>query len=83
VLSQGQRRHRARAARNAPRPLWILDEPATALDASGTELSDGSSRAISAMAASSPRRTRRSGFRRLACWLSHSDDRRRPPPLPR
>jgi heme exporter protein A len=39
VLSQGQRR-RIGLARLAmlPRPLWILDEPATALDASGTEL---------------------------------------------
>lgn len=38
VLSQGQRR-RIGLARLAmlPRPLWILDEPATALDASGTE----------------------------------------------
>ena len=39
VLSQGQRR-RIGLARLAmlPRPLWILDEPATALDTSGTEL---------------------------------------------
>jgi heme exporter protein A len=39
VLSQGQRR-RIGLARLAlmPRPLWILDEPATALDASGVEL---------------------------------------------
>jgi len=39
VLSQGQRR-RIGLARLAllPRPLWILDEPVTALDAAGTEL---------------------------------------------
>ena len=39
VLSQGQRR-RIGLGRlmMLPRPLWILDEPTTALDASGTEL---------------------------------------------
>jgi heme exporter protein A len=39
VLSQGQRR-RIGLARLAllPRPLWILDEPVTALDAAGAEL---------------------------------------------
>jgi heme exporter protein A len=39
VLSQGQRR-RVGLARLLllPRPLWILDEPVTALDAAGTEL---------------------------------------------
>jgi len=39
VLSQGQRR-RIGLARLAmmPRPLWILDEPTTALDASGIDL---------------------------------------------
>jgi heme exporter protein A len=36
VLSQGQRRRIALARMNlARRPLWVLDEPATALDASG------------------------------------------------
>jgi heme exporter protein A len=36
VLSQGQRRRIALARlRHASRPLWILDEPATALDADG------------------------------------------------
>ena len=39
VLSQGQRRRdRARAAAAVARPLWILDEPATALDADGIAL---------------------------------------------
>ena len=39
VLSQGQRRRIGLARLTLlPRPLWILDEPVTALDAAGTEL---------------------------------------------
>lgn len=39
VLSQGQRRRVGLARLTLlPRPLWILDEPVTALDAAGTEL---------------------------------------------
>jgi heme exporter protein A len=39
VLSQGQRRRIGLARLSLlPRPLWILDEPVTALDAAGTEL---------------------------------------------
>jgi len=39
VLSQGQRRRVGLARLSLlPRPLWILDEPVTALDAAGTEL---------------------------------------------
>jgi heme exporter protein A len=38
VLSQGQRRRIGLARLSLlPRPLWILDEPVTALDAAGTE----------------------------------------------
>jgi heme exporter protein A len=39
VLSQGQRRRIGLARLSLlPRPLWILDEPVTALDAAGAEL---------------------------------------------
>jgi heme exporter protein A len=39
VLSQGQRRRIGLARMTLlPRPLWILDEPVTALDAAGAEL---------------------------------------------
>ena len=39
VLSQGQRRRVGLARLSLlPRPLWILDEPVTALDAAGAEL---------------------------------------------
>jgi heme exporter protein A len=39
VLSQGQRRRIGLARLSLlPRPLWILDEPVTALDASGAQL---------------------------------------------
>ena len=42
VLSQGQRRRIGLARlRLSRRPLWILDEPVTALDAAGTELLAG------------------------------------------
>jgi heme exporter protein A len=42
VLSQGQRRRIGLARlRLSTRPLWILDEPLTALDAAGVELLHG------------------------------------------
>ncbi len=65
-LSAGQKRRVALARLFvAPRPLWLLDEPTTALDAAAQEPFAGVMRDASARAAesSSPRPTRRSASR--------------------